>query len=52
MFLEAFNRVQETGSDKNFNVTKDYRIYIDLSSPCPATLLEIYKPNPSAITSK
>lgn len=35
MFREAFNRVQDTGSNKDFGVTKDSRIYFDLSSPSP-----------------
>ncbi len=33
MFREAFNKVQDTGSNKDFGVTKDSRIYFDLSSP-------------------
>ncbi len=36
MFREAFNRVQDSGSNKNFGVTKDSRIYFDLSTPSPA----------------
>ena len=35
MFREAFNRVQDTGSNKDFGVTKDSRIYFDLSTPSP-----------------
>lgn len=35
LFREAFNRVQDTGSNRNFGVTKDSRIYFDLSSPSP-----------------
>ncbi len=35
MFREAFNRVQDSGSNKDFGVTKDSRIYFDLSSPSP-----------------
>ena len=35
MFREAFNRVQDTGSNKDFGVTADSRIYFDLSSPSP-----------------
>ncbi len=36
LFREAFNRVQDSGSNKDFGVTKDSRIYFDLSSPSPA----------------
>lgn len=35
MFREAFNRVQDSGSNQNFGVTKDSRIYFDLSKPSP-----------------
>lgn len=33
LFREAFNKVQDTGSNKSFGVTKDSRIYFDMSSP-------------------
>lgn len=33
LFREAFNKVQDTGSNKNFGVTEDSRIYFDLSGP-------------------
>ena len=36
LFREAFNKVQDTGSNKDFGVTKDSRIYFDLSTPSPA----------------
>lgn len=36
LFREAFNKVQDTGSNKDFGVTKDSRIYFDLSGPSPA----------------
>lgn len=35
MFREAFNKVQDTGSNRSFGVTPDSRIYFDLSSPSP-----------------
>lgn len=35
MFREAFNRVADSGSNRDFGVTKDSRIYFDLSSPSP-----------------
>ncbi len=33
MFREAFNKVQDTGSNQSFGVTRDSRIYFDLSGP-------------------
>lgn len=33
MFREAFNKIQDTGSQNNWGVTKYSRIYFDLSSP-------------------
>ncbi|MBE6753969.1 MAG: manganese catalase family protein [Ruminococcaceae bacterium] len=36
MFREAFNKVQDTGSNQDFGVTSDSRIYFDLSSPSPS----------------
>lgn len=35
MFRKAFNKVQESGSNKNFGTTNDSRIYFDLSTPSP-----------------
>ncbi len=35
MFREAFNKVQDTGSNKDFGVTEDSRLYFDLSTPSP-----------------
>ncbi len=35
LFREAFNRVQDTGSNQSFGVTTDSRIYFNLSSPSP-----------------
>lgn len=46
MFREAFNRVQDTGSNQDFGVTKDSRIYFDLSSPSPANHFGDTKANP------
>ncbi len=39
MFREAFNKVQDTGSNKSFGVTKDSLIYFDLSGPSPKQTL-------------
>ena len=36
LFREAFNKVQDTGSNRDFGVTKDSRIYFDLSGPSPS----------------
>lgn len=33
MFREAFNKIQDTGSQQNWGVTKDSRLYFDLSTP-------------------
>ena len=35
LFIEAFNKVQDTGSNKDFGVTKDSKLYFNLSSPSP-----------------
>ena len=36
LFREAFNKVQDSGSNQDFGVTKDSRIYFDLSGPSPS----------------
>lgn len=33
MFREAFNRIQDSGSQQDWGVTSDSRVYFDLSSP-------------------
>lgn len=33
LFREAFNKIQDTGSLKDFGVTKDSKLYFDLSTP-------------------
>lgn len=35
MFREAFNRVQDSGSNRDFGVTPDSRLYFNLSTPSP-----------------
>ena len=35
LFREALNKVQDTGSNKDFGVTKDSKLYFDLSTPGP-----------------
>jgi len=46
MFREAFNKVADTGSNKDFGVTKDSRIYFDLSAPNKAKNPEIFNTKP------
>ncbi len=46
LFREAFNKVQDTGSNQSFGVTKDSRIYFDLSSPSPPDAFGDTKANP------
>ena len=36
MFREAFNKVQDTGSNKDFGTTKAARMYFSMSEPSPA----------------
>lgn len=35
MFREAFNKVQETGSDRDFGTTKAAKMYFSMSEPSP-----------------
>ena len=46
MFREAFNKVQDSGSNRSFGVTPDSRIYFDLSSPSPKHSFGDTKPKP------
>ncbi len=46
LFREAFNKVQDTGSNRSFGVTKDSRLYFDLSSPSPSNAFGETKANP------
>ena len=34
-YREALNKVQKTGSNKDFGVTEDSKLYFDLSNPGP-----------------
>ena len=36
MFREAFNKVQDTGSNQDFGVTADSKLFFNLSTPSPA----------------
>ena len=40
MFVEAFNRVQDSGSNQDFGVTSDSRLYFNLSKPSPSNNFE------------
>ncbi len=40
MFRQAFNRVQDSGSNRSFGVTADSRIYFDLSGPSPQNAVD------------
>ncbi|NLK95536.1 MAG: manganese catalase family protein [Clostridiales bacterium] len=44
LFREALNKVQKTGSNKDFGVTEDSKLYFDLSTPGPSH----EAPNPTA----
>ncbi len=46
LFREAFNKVQDSGSNKDFGVTKDSRLYFDLSSPSPSNKFGETNANP------
>ncbi len=35
MFREAFNKVQDSGSDRDFGTTKAAKMYFSLSNPSP-----------------
>ena len=43
LFREALNKVQKTGSNKDFGVTEDSKLYFNLSNPGP----EHSAPNPT-----
>ena len=36
MFREAFNKVQNTGSNRDFGTTKAAKMYFSMSEPSPA----------------
>ena len=35
LYLDALNKVKNTGSNKDFGITEDSKLYFDLSSPGP-----------------
>ena len=50
LFREAFNKVQDTGSNHDFGVTEDSRMYFDLSTPSPAGAFGDTQANPPGFT--
>ncbi len=48
LFREAFNKVQDTGSNHDFGVTSDSRIYFDLSKPSASNTFGDFEANPPA----
>ena len=48
MFREAFNRVQETGSNRDFGTTKAAKMYFSMSEPSPQSSLNSVKSTPLA----
>ena len=46
LFREAFNRVSDTGSNKDFGVTEDSKLYFNLSSPSPSNAFGKTKAEP------
>ena len=46
LFREALNKVQNTGSNKDFGVTEDSKLYFDLSTPGP----NHQSPNPTPVS--
>ena len=51
LFREAFNKVQDTGSNEDFGVTKDSQTYFNLSDPSPADSFWDTKANPPSFNS-
>ncbi len=48
MFREAFNKIQDTGSNKDFGITKDSKLYFNLSTPSPDSRFTDINANPPA----
>ena len=51
MFREAFNKVQDTGSNRDFGVTRDSRIYFDLSGPSKSDSFKSTRVTPPSFNS-
>lgn len=50
LFREAFNRVQDSGSNQSFGVTEDSRLYFNLSNPSPDNAFGDTKAAPPSFT--
>lgn len=50
LFREAFNKVQETGSNRDFGVTEDSKLYFNLSSPSPSNHFDAPRTTPPSFT--
>lgn len=46
LFREAFNKVQDTGSNKDFGVTEDSKLYFNLSTPSANNNARNFQANP------
>lgn len=46
LFREAFNKIQDSGSNRDFGVTEDSRLYFNLSTPSPSNSFGDTKANP------
>lgn len=46
MFREAFNKVQDSGSNLDFGTTADARMYFNLSTPSPGAVMQNYQAGP------
>lgn len=46
LFREAFNKVQDTGSNRQFGVTEDSKLYFNLSTPSPKNHFDKTEANP------
>ena len=51
LFREAFNKVQDTGSNKDFGVTEDSKLYFNLSNPSPENSFGRTEANPPSFNS-
>lgn len=50
LFREAFNKVQDTGSNHDFGVTEDSKLYFNLSTPSPSNHFDAPRTTPSSFT--
>ncbi len=51
MFREAFNRVQESGSNRDFGTTKAAKMFFNLSTPSPSSSFRNIDVNPPSFNS-